>query len=406
MTYELMWTEKYRPKSAEEIIGNEEAKADFIGWLTKKGKKKAALLYGPPGIGKTALVNAAANAFKFRVIEMNASDMRTEKAIMRIAVPSSTLTSIESFSHKVRGNLLLFDEVDGIFGTQDRGGVNAIIKLIEQTQVPIILTANDPDLQKLRPLKRMCHLIRFRPVRIPSIIAFLQKICKKEDVRADTEALEIIAEKSRGDVRSAVNDLQTLSTHRRELKAEDLTLLPTRNRVLNLQDTLEEIFSAENQEKALAAMRQSSIDYDALMLIINDNLPLRYRNFDDLSIAYNALSRADIYRGRIGVENWRLLNYVFGAMARSTTISPQSYRTFNPIYPPKRILAMFWGKSKRSMLEKICAKIGKKCRVSKKTAYFEFIPFIKAIAKKQTILESASWFEFEEKEIDFIKTLD
>src|SRR4030067_2055053 len=130
MTDELMWTERYRPKVVKEIIGNEEAKAEFMEWLQGKGKKKAVLLYGPPGVGKTALVNAGASALQFRVIEMNASDARTEKAIMKTASPSSTLTSIESFSHRVKGNLLLFDEVDGLFGNQDRGGVTAIIKLI------------------------------------------------------------------------------------------------------------------------------------------------------------------------------------------------------------------------------------------------------------------------------------
>ena len=406
MKDELMWTERYRPKNVEEIIGNEETKAEFMQWLKGKGKRKAVLLYGPPGVGKTALVNAGANSLQLRVIEMNASDVRTEKAIMRIASPSSTLTSIESFSHRVKGNLLLFDEVDGIFGNQDRGGVAAIIKLIEQTQVPIVLTANDPDLQKLRPLKRVCHLIRFRSVRIPLIVAFLQRICKGEGVKADPEVLEMIAENSRGDVRSAINDLQTLSLYRQELRAEDLTHLPTRNRILSLQDTLEEVFSAKNREQALAVMKRSSIDYDTLMLIVNDNLPLRYRNFNDLSLAYDALSRADLFRGRIQQENWRLLNYVFSFLAQSTTVSPQSYRAFNPIYPPRRILAMFWGKGKRSTLEKICAKIGKKCHVSKKTAYFEFIPFVKAISKKQIKPGIASWFEFEEKEIDFIKTLD
>jgi hypothetical protein len=142
------------------------------------------------------------------------------------------------------------------------------------------------------------------------------------------------------------------------------------------------------------------------MLVISDNLPLRYTDFNDLSLAYESLSRADVFRGRIQTENWRLLNYVFSFLAQSTSISPPNSRGFNPIYPPKRIMAMFWGKGKRFTLERICAKIGKKCSVSKKTAYFEYLPFVKAIAKKQNRPRIASWLELDEKEIDFIKTLD
>ncbi len=406
MTNEQMWTEKYRPEKIEEIVGNEEAKAEFMEWLKKKGKKKAVLLFGPPGIGKTALVHAAANALRLRVIEMNASDVRTEKVIMKVASPSSTLTSIEFFSRNIDGNMLLFDEVDGIFGTQDRGGVPAIVKLIEQTKVPIALTANNSDIQKLRPLKKVCHLIRFRPVRIPLIIALLQRICTNENVKAEPKVFELIAERSQGDVRSAINDLQSIGMYRRELRAEDLAHFPSRNRILTLQDTLKELFSAKNRKQALAVMQRSSLDYDTLSLIINDNLPLRYTDFNDLSLAYDALSRSDLFRGRIGIENWRLLNYVFSFLAQSTTISPQKCRAFNPIYPPKKILSMFWGRRKRFTLERICAKIGKKCYVSKKTAYFEYIPFVKAMAKKQIGPRIASWLELDDEEIEFMKTLD
>ena len=57
MTDDRLWVEKYRPKSVSEIVGNEEAKTTFINWLEKgkKRKKKAVLLYGPAGVGKTAL---------------------------------------------------------------------------------------------------------------------------------------------------------------------------------------------------------------------------------------------------------------------------------------------------------------------------------------------------------------
>ena len=171
------------------------------------------------------MVNAAANEFGFRVIEMNASDTRSEKAINAIAGPATSFVALDTFSSDTKGNVLFLDEVDGIAGNEDRGGVSAIIKIVENARVPVIMAANDPDMDKLRPLKKVCALIRFQQVRIPLIIATLQKICQKEDVKAEFEALEQIAQNSRGDVRSAINDLQSLAETTKTLTLQDTMTL-------------------------------------------------------------------------------------------------------------------------------------------------------------------------------------
>ena len=84
------------PQKIEDIVGNEEAKATFVDWIKgkSKSKKKAVLLYGPPGVGKTALVNAASKEFGFTIIEMNASDTRSEKAINAVAKPATSYVSL------------------------------------------------------------------------------------------------------------------------------------------------------------------------------------------------------------------------------------------------------------------------------------------------------------------------
>ena len=402
---EILWVEKYRPKKIEDIIGNEEAKATFTEWLQNKHhNKKAVLLYGPPGVGKTALVNAAAKEYNFSIIEMNASDTRSEKAVNAVAKPATSYRALDNFSGttKTKGNMLFLDEVDGIAGNQDRGGVSAIIKIVEQSLVPVIMAANDPDISKLRPLKKVCLLVRFQQVRIPLIIALLQNICLLEQVKAEFEALERIAKNSRGDVRSAINDLQSLSEQNHTLTLQDTIMLRSRNKDLSMDETLRGFFTAKSISEASRLLSYSNVDYDDFLLSVSDNLPKRYVDPNELAKAYNLVSQADVFRGRIGTENWHLLKYFYNELAKAASINHESYKPFEFISPPIRIITLFWTKGKRTMLNNICLKIGAQCHVSKETAKNDFIPFIKVILHKKKSSGLSDWFKFTQEEVDFI----
>src|SRR3989304_5683267 len=245
-------------------------------------------------------LEGARNDLGLRVIEMNASDTRSEKAITKVAGRATAFVALDTFSTESKGNILFMDEVDGIAGNEDRGGVSAIVKIVEESRIPVIMAANDPDLQKLRPLKKVSALIRFQQVRIPLIIAALQKICRKEHVNAEFEALERIAEKSNGDVRSAINDLQSLVETTKTLTLQDTVALSARNKDISMEETLREYFSAKNLLEAAILLSRSSVDYDDLLMSIGDNLPLRYTDPAELAEAYDFVSQADMYRRRIG----------------------------------------------------------------------------------------------------------
>jgi len=400
---DLLWVEKYRPKRMEDIIGNEEAKATFVEWLKgKRRSKRAVLLYGPPGVGKTALVNAAAKEFGFSIIEMNASDARSEKAINAIAKPATSYIALDSFSTVSKGNLLFLDEVDGIAGNEDRGGVGAIIKIVEESRVPVIMAANDPDIDKLRPLKKVCLLIRFQQIRIPLIIALLRKICLLEHVKADFEALEHIAQNSKGDVRSAINDLQSLSEENHTLTLQDTMMLSSRNKDISMDETLRGFFSAKSVAEASSLLFRSSVDYDDFLLSVSDNLPRRYTDPDELAAAYDFVSQADVFRGRIGTEHWHLLKYFYNALSRAAAVAPESYKTFEFISPPIRIITLFWTKGKRTMLDTICGKIGAQCNVSREIAKHDFVPFIKLILQNKKSSLLTSWLKLAPEEVDFL----
>jgi replication factor C large subunit len=401
----LLWVEKYRPKKIEDVTGNDEAKALFLEWLkNKRHTKKAVLLYGPPGVGKTALVLAASRELGFSVVEMNASDTRSEKAINEVAKPATSYTSLDSFSGagKTGGNILFLDEVDGIAGNEDRGGVSAIIKIVEESLVPVIMAANDPDIEKLRPLKKVCLLVRFQQVRIPLIIALLQKICLLEHVKAEFEALERIAQNSKGDVRSAINDLQSLSEENHSLTLQDTMMLSSRNKDISMDETLRRYFSTQSIAETSSLLAFSSVDYDDFLLSVSDNLPKRYTDATELATAFDFVSKADLFRGRIGTENWHLLKYFFNELAEASAVNPQSYKPFTFITPPIRIITLFWTKSKRSMLDAICGKIGAQCHVSHEKAKREFVPYIRAFLQKKPKSLLAASFGFTPEEVDFL----
>jgi len=407
LSKDLLWVEKYRPKRIADVVGNEEAKVAFLDWLkSKRRTKKAILLYGPPGVGKTTLVNAAASEFGFRVIEMNASDTRSEKAINAVARPATSFVALDTFTSDIKGNILFLDEVDGIAGNEDRGGVGAIIKIIENARAPVIMAANDPDIEKLRPLKKVCAIVRFQQVRIPLIIALLQKISQKEAVKAEFEALEQVAQNSHGDVRSAINDLQMLAEKSKTLTLQDTMGLTYRNRDVGMDETLRGYFSAKSLQEASTLLFRSSVDYDELLMAVGDNLPLRYTNSVELAHAYEFISQADMTRGRIGTENWHLLKYFYNALSQAAAVNPDSAKPFKFISPPIRVITLFWTKSKRTTLEGICGKIGQHCHVSRKTAKEEFVPFIKVLITKQKASEIISWLELAPEEIDFLTKMN
>jgi replication factor C large subunit len=404
---DLLWVEKYRPKKITNIIGNDEAKAAFVEWLKNKRRtKKAVLLYGPAGVGKTTLVNAAANEFGFRVVEMNASDTRSEKAINKLAGRAVAFVGLDTFSSESKGNILFMDEVDGIAGNQDRGGVKAIVKTVEESRVPVIMAANNPDLQKLRPLKKVSTLIRFHQARIPLIITLLQKICQKEHLKAEFEALERIAENSSGDVRSAINDLQSLAEASKTLTLQDTVVLSARNKDINMEETVRTYFSAQSLLEAAMLLNRSSVDYDNLLMAVGDNLPRRYKDPADLAAAYDFVSQADVYRGRIGTEHWHLLRYFFNSLSEAAAVSPESYKPFTLISLPIRVITLFWTKGKRTRLDAICAKIGQRCHVSRATAKTDFIPFIKILLAKHKADQVVSWLDLQLEEVEFLTEMN
>ena len=377
---DVMWTEKYRPKSICEIIGNEEAKVAIVKWLKNwVPGNEGFLLWGPPGTGKTSLVQAAAHDFQYQLIEMNASDVRTEKQISRVLGPASIEGSLDKAFYGYSGLLLFVDEIDGIFGREDHGGMAAIQKILEVTRVPIILAANSTQREALQPLIHCCQIVRFQRVRPPVLLALLKNICRLEGIDAEEGALEMIAEMSQGDVRSSINDLQSASSGAVTLRRENIAGLFARDRPANISETLNSIFAAQTLREAKKAIDESDMDYESIYQALHDNLPFRFRDPEALATAYDYLSKADICFGEIKkTQDWHLLSYALELMVSGIVLAKDSAKENNH-FPNSRFVMLGRSRATRSLLDELAQKIGFRYHVSKRTATEDYLNVVKVI---------------------------
>jgi len=420
----VAWTEKYRPKTTAMILGNEETVQAFKAWVKqwtlKKKPTKACLLVGPPGVGKTTLTRAAASDYGFRVLEMNASDVRTEKTIKSILTPATANTTLDIFSTSSRGNLVLLDEVDGVFGREDRGGLGAILSAIKGSPLPIVLTANNVDDDKFDDLKKACTVLRMHEIRPRLLVSLINFILSAENKTLDPSVVQRLAFESYGDLRSAINDAQALAT------SNISTLRSTRTRELDEKDTVLAMFGADGVTRARRALNETEIPLyrDELLLLIHDLLPYVYTSQDKLAKAYDSLSRADIGYGKVGATRsrgmmpppfnlprrdrppeWSLLPAALNELAAVGLQEPDEDVNHAMEVAPRisrqaidRFQYRLWA------LDHLCGRLARACHMSKRKALDTVFPTLMEIFRidEDQARKIATQLECEERDIDFL----
>ena len=267
------WTETYRPETLAEVRGNNKARDTFEEWArTWEDHREAVILHGAPGVGKTSAAHALASDFEWDVIELNASDQRTADVIERVAgeaARSGTLTG-GSGGRK----LVVLDEADDVHGNADRGGSRAITRLVKEASQPMVLIANE-YYDMGNGLRNACRDIEFRDVSKRSIVPVIRDICRKENIAYEDAALDALAEKNAGDLRSAINDLQALAETTETLTADDV-VTGDRDRSTDIFDFLDAVIKEEDAETALRTSYDVDETPDDLINWIEDNAPKDY----------------------------------------------------------------------------------------------------------------------------------
>ncbi len=376
----LPWTLKHRPRRLEEIVGNQKSRQAFLDWLAqwdrKPPPKRAVLLHGPPGTGKTVTVEAAARELLYDLIELNASDTRSGDALRRIAGTASG----EGLLFKGK-RLILLDEVDGIDTSQDRGAVDAITSIIEQTRYPLVLTANDPWDPKISRLRNVCQLIELKRLGIRDSAPYLKKLCAGEGVGVDEKALHQIIERDHGDMRAILNDLQNLTMGKKWLGQVDIASLAWRDRKESVFDSLKVVFTAKNCQWAKRAVDLADVDYEMLFQWIYENLPYQLSDLRDLADGMDALSKADIHMARARRHQaWELLKYAFDEMTAGVALSRERTRpAFVPMKFPGKIRQLSSTREARALRNSIAQRVAKACHESTRSGIREYIPYLKII---------------------------
>ncbi len=374
----LPWTQKYKPKNLKEFINQKEALDIFLKWIKEWKQGKALIFYGPSGTGKTALIQAYAQEKNLEFIEMNASDFRSATKIQQILGQSMLQTPLFK-----KGKMFLIDEIDGIAGREDFGGVGAVIKIVKESRFPIILTANNPYDTRLRSLRQHCQLLQFRKIPIIDIEKRLKKICAEEKIKTDEEVLRQLAKISKGDLRAAINDLESIAQGKNRISLKDLEILGYREKEVSIFDTLKVIFKTQTALAAKLAIGNVDKDPDEIFWWIENNIANEYENPEEIAKAFDMLSKADLFRRRVASrQNWRLKGYMIDLMTAGVAKSKKEmYRKFTKYRYPSKLIVLGRTKFERKEEKEKLLEFSKQLHCSTRKIRKEFLPFFKIISK-------------------------
>ncbi len=212
-----IWVEKYRPKTLDEVVGQEEVVQRLKSYVERKNIPHL-LFAGPPGTGKTASAIALARDlfgenWRDNFVEMNASDERGIDVVRHKIKEFARTAPIGDAPFKI----IFLDEADAL--TADaQAALRRTMEMYSKT-CRFILSCNYVS-RIIEPIQSRCAVFKFRPIPAEAMKKRLLEICKKENIKITDDGLEALIYIANGDFRKAINALQGAAAFGEVIDAE------------------------------------------------------------------------------------------------------------------------------------------------------------------------------------------
>ena len=421
------WTERYRPISESHLEGNESQRRKIRDWLSEwqdgMPRKKALLLVGPPGVGKTTVARAIAQDMNWSVIELNASDARNAAAIRKAATQGATHRSLfHNPNDKKQRTLILLDEVDHLSGglkkvNQDKlakalmgeevagnpitfkgdsGGKAELLRLLDETKQPVILACNEimglwgkgSNWRSTRDrFQKHIITLNFERASDDAIRRIARRVLKSEEIEFDAQAIEELVSRNPGDLRALVRDLQVISaTLEDKLTVESIkSFLESSVRDISLEvfPGLDKLYRSSTAQEAVVAGRSIDKSPSELLNWIHWNNPSLISDKSVVRRGNQALSKSSkmlsAQYDNTAHRSWYWSGQLSGLAASVVNKSKFTERIF-PSYPN------FLRRNVRNMRPSIVEQLASSSGISKSTVRDEMLPILTSLLSPNSVV--------------------
>ena len=304
----------YEPTCMEEIIGNTKQIQELCEWIVSEDSdEKMAIVYAPPGVGKSILLKNIKTKFKNDIQNvLDGTHLTDEEIAGLITGKINTKSVVEMFSDtpQYKKAIITIDDIETRI-TSDKDITNKYRSLIKDG-IKIVATANSNMIKKLNKLKYV-KIFEFKRVELEELKTFVTKIIRLERKRTNYNFPEYVFSQSNGDVRATLKNLEVLLNKR----TRDINM--SRDQEFQTLDIVEKLFSVDVPFSIREMIRLCTSDTFSIIYSLHENYPQRTTSLKDMSKIADHFSDFDFSKN-------------------STTELPDSYDIMNGIVGPAVIV--------------------------------------------------------------------